>query len=61
MKEKFMIVQNFCEVANWDGFGTHKERCWIEESRGYDYAFEAVDIKNSFMHPEFYIVIKYYE
>lgn len=61
MKEKFMIVQNFYDAANWDGFGTHKATCWDLIKNDYDSAAEAVADKNKMDIPEYTIVIKYYE
>ena len=61
MKEKFMIVQNFVQLPNWDSPGTHIEKCWVELERAYDTAFDAVKVKNSKINAEFYVVIKYYE
>jgi len=61
MREKFMIVQNFKNVPNWDSPGVHVESCWQELEQCYDNAFDAVKKKNTLQFSEHYIVIKYYE
>lgn len=62
MKEKFMLVQNFDDEPNWDGFGTHKCGCWYILEVGIESAADAVRNKNlKYPIPEYIIVIKYYE